>query len=119
MKWMQARDKLIAQTLAIVQSVTGRKENAGEPRPVLVAEAPKTEAEIAQSKCTDTAEPPRSPKAATRPSDLKDELKGRIASFRAHQERFNREREEYFSATLARLRAAIKDVPLRRPGSGK
>jgi len=39
------------------------------------------------------------------------EIRARIASFRAHQERFNREREEYFAATLARLRAAIKDMP--------
>ena len=118
-KWMQARDKLIAQTLAIVQSVTGRKENAGEPRPLLVPEAPKSEAKIAQAKCIETPEPPRGPNAATRPSDLNDELKARVASFRAHQERFNREREEYFSTTLARLRAAIKDAPLGRPGSGK
>jgi hypothetical protein len=32
----------------------------------------------------------------------------RVANFRAHQQRFNREREEYFSATLTRLRAAIE-----------
>jgi hypothetical protein len=49
------------------------------------------------------------------PSDLQRELTARIASFRAHQERFNREREEYFTATLARLRAAIKDDPAPRP----
>jgi hypothetical protein len=49
------------------------------------------------------------------PSDFQHELKARIASFRAHQERFNREREEYFTATLARLRAAIKDGPLPGP----
>jgi hypothetical protein len=50
-------------------------------------------------------------------SELKAELEARIADFRAHQERFNREREQYFSDTLARLRAKIKDAP--PPGTGK
>jgi len=44
------------------------------------------------------------------PSDMASEIRARVASFRAHQERFNREREQYFSATLERLRAAIKDA---------
>jgi hypothetical protein len=48
--------------------------------------------------------------------DVKTEIQGRIASFRAHQERFNRERQEYFSATLARLRASIEQLP---PPSGE
>ena len=42
---------------------------------------------------------------------MANEIRTRVASFRAHQERFNREREEYFASTIARLRAAIKDVP--------
>jgi hypothetical protein len=37
--------------------------------------------------------------------DMQSEIRARVASFRAHQERFNRERQEYFSATLARLKA--------------
>jgi hypothetical protein len=44
-------------------------------------------------------------------SEMASEIRARIASFRAHQERFNREREEYFAATLARLRAALRDAP--------
>jgi hypothetical protein len=44
------------------------------------------------------------------------EIRARVASFRAHQERFLREREEYFATTLARLRAAMKDWP-PRPGN--
>jgi hypothetical protein len=39
------------------------------------------------------------------------EFRARIASFRAHQERFNRERAEYFDATIARLRATLQDAP--------
>jgi len=55
----------------------------------------------------------------TRPivqSEMADEIRARVASFRAHQERFNREREEYFAATLARLKTAIKDAPPPRLG---
>jgi hypothetical protein len=145
MKWMRERDALIAQTLAFVQSVTGRRD-AGEPSPPVVPEAAPTlspPAEIpspvasaipeapknTEPKSTETnstepnsPEPNRSDKSADAvapspsprplvPSDFQRELTARIASFRAHQERFNREREEYFNATLARLRAAIKDAP--------
>ena len=39
--------------------------------------------------------------------DMQSEIKARVASFRAHQERFNRERQEYFSSTLAKLRASM------------
>jgi hypothetical protein len=40
-----------------------------------------------------------------------NEIRARVAGFRAHQERFNREREEYFSKTLAKLKAEIKEMP--------
>ena len=39
--------------------------------------------------------------------DIRTEIQARVANFRAHQERFHREREEYFSATLRGARAAI------------
>jgi len=42
---------------------------------------------------------------------MSSEIRARIAAFRAHQERFNRERHEYFNATLARLRAEINELP--------
>jgi hypothetical protein len=149
MKWMRERDALIAQTLAFVQSVTGKRE-AGEPVPPVVPEPAPTlspPTDIASPVASAITEPPKgldakrpdanslgpkslgpnspdksadpvAPSPSPRPlvpSDFERELKARIASFRAHQERFNREREAYFSATLARLRAAIEDGP--PPGS--
>ncbi len=42
--------------------------------------------------------------------EVRTEIQTRLANFRAHQERFHREREEYFSATLVRARAAIAAV---------
>ena len=143
MGWKQERDALIAQTLAFVQSVTGKREDIVPPRmaavdldalqarlerpvqppiqpkrvetrveaPVEPAQKAVTPVEAAQS-----VEPP--PSAPARrpivPSEMQEEIRARIASFRAHQERFNREREEYFSATLARLRAAMKDSSISR-----
>jgi hypothetical protein len=133
MKWMRERDALIAQTLAFVQSVTGRRD-AGEPLPSVAPEPaptpPPGSPSPALSAITETPKTPNlkapdpntpdqeTPDPAPRPlvpSDFQRELKSRIASFRAHQERFNREREEYFSATLARVRAAIKDGPPASP----
>jgi hypothetical protein len=43
--------------------------------------------------------------------DMQTEIRARVATFRANQERFNRERQEYFSSTLAKLRASMNDVP--------
>jgi hypothetical protein len=128
MKWMRERDALIAQTLAFVQSVTSRKD-AGGPLPSVVPEPPPPPSPapdiapalptIAEALRNPESLPivplPRAPRPMV-PGDFRHEMKSRIASFRAHQERFNREREEYFSATLARLRAAIKDCsPPTRP----
>ena len=111
MEWMRERDALIAQTLAFVQSVTGR--NAGEPLPAVVPE-PAPQADVPPPAFSPTAEASQAPSSAPRPvvpGDFQREIKARVANFRAHQERFNREREEYSSATLARLRASMKDSP--------
>jgi hypothetical protein len=108
MKWMRERDALIAQTLAFVQSVTCTRDNAGEP-----AAGPVPEEAVAGVASADVPAPPQ-PAAISElpkigagaaagpiiPSDFPRELAARIESFRAHQERFNRERAEYFDATL-------------------
>ena len=61
--------------------------------------------------------PPPKP-AAARPDvrvDFQSEIKARVANFRAHQERFHREREAYCSATMAKVHAALREdaVPPR------
>ena len=130
MKWMRERDSLIAQTMAFVQTVTGKKEDAA---PQVRIGAAKSDFEIASLdairsaldiveppkevlkralKETVQAAPPRSvqPARPIVPSELQNEIRSRIANFRAHQERFNRERAEYFNATLTRLRAALDEA---------
>ena len=145
MKWMRERDLLIAQTMAFVQSVTGKRPDAGAtgatslalpsvtsltPPSVATsgstsaaAPTPDVEALLAVSGVLagplKPAEPPK-PAPVARPEprdDFQSEIKARVANFRAHQERFNREREAFCSATMARVHAALQESPQPpRPG---
>jgi hypothetical protein len=161
MTWKEERDALIAQTMAFVQSVTGKPADFAQfelpavpvrtpiaPHQTIAARAApaapvasivtttepaapsagnghgeiSVPAEVAEPA---TARPhPSAATASSRPDpvlperftsiasqlelqrDMQTEIRSRVARFRAHQERFNRERQEYFSATLARLKAS-------------
>jgi hypothetical protein len=177
MKWMKERDLLIAQTMAFVQSVTGKAPAAAEmpalPKEVAVSAAPLSvetfevetvkvetvEVETRHAKVVEPARPAASarsdialplvrlPSASTPPAvtpaaavealprtarapiagapreipspgpfarldlreDFQSEIRARVASFRAHQERFNREREAYCAATMAKVHAVLKE----------
>src|ERR1700755_1348487 len=123
MSWMRDRDSLIAQTMAFVQSVNGRRE---ELRPGRRQGLPPVEVDVRAELATaleivDAAEPPPMTAPVSQPrqvvlSDIQKEIRDRVASCRAHQQRFNREREEYFSATIAKLKASMKDLPPPRAG---
>jgi hypothetical protein len=125
MSWQEDRDALIAQTMAFVQSVTGRRQGKPEITAELaglpVAEAldprpaPKPETPLAQVRVPELPAGIVGP--VPRPGEVASEIRARIAGFRAHQERFNREREEYFRKTLAKLRATLEEMP--RPRSDK
>lgn len=133
MKWMKERDLLIAQTMAFVQSVTGKKPDAkllannsaasdgaeaSQPDASSVdapaAFIPDLDALLADT--TIAVAPPKP--AVARPEarvDFQSEIRARVANFRAHQERFHREREAYCSATMAKVHAALREdaVPPR------
>ena len=121
MKWIRERDALIAQTLAFVQSVTGKKDDLHPPEPPVAAFALTTEIVTVQALAVEAEAPPVCPPPAPLPvpprltGDFRSEMQARIANFRKHQERFEREREEYCAATLTRLRAAIRDPSARPP----
>jgi hypothetical protein len=178
MKWMKERDLLIAQTMAFVQSVTGKMPEAEktvvapvalfsieatEPSRIEASEPSSTSAALPDSAAIpDTAALPhiaaladiksllaetpsatRAPRELSREGsreasretpreisrtipimrpdvreDIQAEIKARVANFRAHQERFSREREAYCSATMAKVHASIEDGnPSTRPGS--
>jgi hypothetical protein len=146
MKWMRERDLLIAQTMAFVQSVTGKKPDAGmfvgvpeaakattitttvvdvaamvtETTVISGPDGPEpSQSELSKSELSNSepvkpalpkSEPPRPIQISrTEPLDVQSEIKARVANFRAHQERFLRERDEYCSATMAKVRAALRE----------
>jgi hypothetical protein len=157
MKWMRERDLLIAQTMAFVQSVTGKTPDTEEMVTASVAPLSVETSEIIRSETTRPAAAlsssiasllRKTPPAALAPAgalaptlaqaptvevseetsreiprpaplarpdlreDFQSEIRARVASFRAHQERFNREREAYCTATMAKVHAALKEAEL-------
>jgi len=150
MKWMKERDLLIAQTMAFVQSVTGKTPEAEKTVIASVAllsvetsETTRTAAALADIESLPAETPPAAqaprevsrepssevsrekPREISRPAplalpdlqgDFQSEIRARVANFRAHQERFNREREAYCSATMAKVHAALREgEPPTRP----
>jgi hypothetical protein len=112
MSWENERDLLIAQTMAFVRSVTGSKpedETGNEPRIALAAldDIEKVDRPI------QIVQPPR-PLPANRIA-LREEIQGRVAAFRAHQQLFHRERDAYFNAVLTKARAS-RHSEQDRPG---
>ena len=130
MKWMRERDLLIAQTMAFVQSVTGKAPDADKfaanpaifasseaPAPFdaphstrVPATIPDIEAMLAETIAAAVAPPKPALIARAQPRvDFQSEIRARVANFRAHQERFNREREAYFTATMAKVHASLRE----------
>ena len=107
MKWIKERDLFIAQTMAFVQSVTGKKPDAEQAFETAVIDASEEKQTIEHT--MKTVEPRNSVQVSpvNASIDFRSEMQARVANFRAHQERFNREREAYCSATLAKARAGI------------
>lgn len=119
MKWMRERDLLIAQTMAFVQSVTGKKPEAeifarGDVPAVTPTRLPDVEAMLAETVAVPEPQRPVPARPAGR-SEYQNEIQARVEKFRAHQARFNREREAYCSATVARMQATLDKFPVSRP----
>jgi hypothetical protein len=109
MKWKKERDLLIAQTMAFVQSVAGTATEAkatdarGPVEPVPLDEP----AEVVRP----VEALPVVRVSPARYSELREEVRGRVAAFRAHQELFLRDRDEYCDSILAKVRAATGQPP--------
>jgi hypothetical protein len=104
MKWAKERDLLIAQTMTFVQSITGKTPGA-ETRP-------EARIEFAAVDDIERVERPVEIVQMTGPSsalrnELRQEIQGRVAAFRAHQQLFDREREAYCKSVLTRVRDSI------------
>jgi len=113
MNWAKERDLLIAQTMTFVQSITGKRpeiEARPETRIEFAAiddiERVERPIEIVQA----TRPPPAPPLPASR-IGMREEIQGRVAAFRAHQQLFDRERDAYFKSVLTRVRAFNGNQP--------
>jgi hypothetical protein len=120
MDWKKERDLLIAQTLAFVQSVAGKKADVEAVPDDIPETSPHVEAaatEIREIFARPVLDPPKEVQVSAHiprnpvANDIRSEIQARVVSFRAHQQRFDKEREEYFSATLAKARAAVRNEP--------
>jgi hypothetical protein len=118
MDWKKERDLLIAQTLAFVQSVAGKKADVEAVPDEIPEVSPHVEAaatEIREIFARPVLDPPKDVQVSAHiprnlvANDFRTEIQARVVSFRAHQQRFDKERAEYFSATLARARAAMRN----------
>jgi hypothetical protein len=114
MNWVRERDLLIAQTMAFVQSVAGKKPEI-EARPEARIQLTPVEATEAVERPVEIVAPVLRPAPEPR-SEIREEILGRVAAFRAHQQLFEREREAYFNAVLAKARASTSNQP-NRPGN--
>jgi hypothetical protein len=105
--WQRERDLLIAQTMAFVQSVTGKPMVAvGRPeaRPLSVLPSQP----VAVEHPANVLPPARLSSAGH--SDMRDEIHSRVAAFRARQQAFDRDRNEYCNAMMAKARASTEQV---------
>jgi hypothetical protein len=89
MQWMRDRDLLIAETLAFARSVAAHRPIGIEPQ-----------AQVEPIKTVALEQ-------TAKPKDKlfeRDEIKQRVTDFKATQTKFQREREEYYNATMAKVR---------------
>jgi len=107
MTWKTERDLLIAQTMAFVQSVAGKTADADRRLETRHPSVPSAQPA--------TVERPADILLVTRLSpisrgDLRDEIGRRVAAFRARQQVFDRARDEYCNAMMAKARAATEQA---------
>ena len=104
MMWKRERDLLIAQTMAFVQSVSGKTADTGARFESRLETLPPNES-VTAARPADVLPPRLSPLGH---SDMRDEIRRRVAAFRDRQQLFDRDRDEYCNATMAKARAASK-----------
>jgi hypothetical protein len=97
--WMKQRDLLVEEALAFAQAVAARAPKAALT-PVRQPDAAQDVASSAQRPLA-LAEPA----PTDTPEGERIVIQRRLANFKAHQERFEREREDYFQETLGKARA--------------
>jgi hypothetical protein len=110
MNWKQEHDLLIAQTMAFARSVNAKVPQAGPGLEKAEVENARLEPPPinAAAEAAPRVEPHPVALPSVRYASLREEIRGRVAAFRAHQELIRRDRDEYYKAVLARVRTPIE-----------
>ena len=124
--WKAERDAFVSETMAFVEAVRSQRPISTEAvapiqlplgLPVQFRQPAPTVSEHAQVVSDETAEQPRLGPMKWNAS-AREEIRQRIATFKAHQQRFTREREDYALSTLLRVQGRITaprpDAPKRK-----
>jgi hypothetical protein len=132
--WKTERDALINETMAFARSIRSQ-----QPVPVQQLVPPQRISDDVPKLRQDLASTAPAPPDTTfeeiigdrrlEPMKWKgperDEIKQRVANFKTHQQRFNREREDYATSTLKRAKASqdaiaeeLRLLPARLPTFG-
>lgn len=111
MKWARERDLLIAQTMIFVQSIAGRKPEDQTRAVTRIELAPIDQIENAERPVEIIHKVVSLPRPQPAPRGLREEIQGRVAAFRAHQQLFDRERDAYFNTVLTGVRASLGNRP--------
>jgi hypothetical protein len=106
--WKKDLDALVEQTMAFVRAITP----AATPQKEL--ESPPIDPDQDQAETIMPQDFPSQPAGDEAPigiaaSNEREEIGRRLASFKAHQERWTRDREEYANSTLDRILRPKKD----------
>jgi hypothetical protein len=88
--WQAELDELFKQTTAFIKSV-------------------KLEIEVPRAPPPEMVEPVALPPNAKTGGSEREEIRKRVASFKAHQQRAIREREEFATSVLVRLKATLSE----------
>jgi hypothetical protein len=112
MTWEKERDLLISETMAFVQSVAGKTSDADHRPETYLPPVSSTPPSTLERLPVDTL-------PVARPSpishvNVRDEIGRRVAAFRARQQAFHRDRDEYCNATMAKARAATEQAAKAR-----
>ena len=106
MMWKEERDLLIAQTMAFVQSVAGKTAEVDRQLKTRLPQVTPVQPSTAER----PMDVPPARLSPIRQSDLRDEINRRVTAFRARQQVFHRDRNEYCNAMMAKVRAASEQA---------
>jgi hypothetical protein len=106
MTWKNERDLLLAQTMVFVESVAGKANlNSG-----LESRRQSASSDLPSTAGRPVDVLPAARLSAIGSSDLREEIRRRVAAFRARQQAFDRDRNAYCNAMMAKARASSEDA---------